>query len=128
MKIEVELKGQQEMVRAFKMLGANGPKAMGAALWKEGNNIMNAAKEITPVKFGVLKNSGIVNLPEISGDTVSVTMGFGGAASDYAVLQHEEASFYHTPPTQYKFLEQPFKEAQDGMEVRIAQDLWDKLK
>jgi hypothetical protein len=128
MKLEVELKGQEEMARAFRLLGTKGPNAMGGALWKEGNSIMRAAKEITPVDTSTLVNSGIVNLPEISGDTVTVTMGFGGAAKDYAEEQHEEASYYHKPPTQYKYLEQPFLAAQDGMEIRIAQDLWDRLK
>jgi hypothetical protein len=128
MNIAFELKGQVEMARALRALGEKGPKAMGAALWKEGNNIMNAAKEITPVDTGALKTSGLVNLPVINGDSVEVTLGFGGAAVDYAEIQHEEASYYHTPPTQYKFLEQPFKAAQDGMELRIAQDLWAGLK
>lgn len=128
MKLQIELKGQAELSRAFRLLGEKGPKAMGAALWKEGNAIMTKAKFLTPVDTGALKNSGIVNLPTIVGTEVEVAMGFGGAASAYAETQHEEASYYHKPPTQYKFLEQPFMEAQEGMEMRLAQELWAKLK
>lgn len=126
--MEIELKGQAEVARAMRLLGAKAPKAMGKALWNEGNQIMKAAKAITPVDESVLKGSGITALPEYTDDGVSVTLGFGGAARAYAEVQHEELSYYHKPPTQAKFLEQPFQEAVDGMGLRIAQDLWSKLK
>lgn len=116
------------MGKAMLALGEKGQKAMGAALWREGVKIMNAAKALTPVQTGVLKTSGLVQLPEITNDGVSVTLGFGGAASEYAEVQHEEASYYHKPPTQYKYLEQPLLEASQDMGFRIAKELWEKLK
>jgi hypothetical protein len=128
MKLEVKITGTKNIKAALARLGARAPRAFGNALWREGSRIMNAAKEITPVEFGVLKNSGIVNLPEISGDTVSVTMGFGGAAKDYAIYVHEDPKARHKPPTRYKFLEEPLINAKQGMKQRLFADLWDDLE
>lgn len=128
MTISFEIKGREQMQRAFRMLGEKGPTAMGAALWREGNRIMTDAKAITPVDTGVLKQSGHVTMPTISGNSVSVTLGFGGAASAYAEIQHEELSFKHKPPTQAKFLEGPLLKAAQTMGQRIAQDLQKELK
>jgi hypothetical protein len=93
MNIAFELKGQVEMARALRALGEKGPKAMGAALWKEGNNIMNAAKEITPVDTGALKTSGLVNLPVINGDSVEVTLGFSTRKRATTTRRRRSTSF-----------------------------------
>lgn len=128
MNIKFEIKGKDVMQRAMRLLEDRGPKAMGAALWKEGNAVMTNAKAITPVDTGALKGSGVVNLPEIINNEVSVSLAFGGAASNYAVYVHEDPKARHNPPTQYKFLEQPLLEAANGMGQRIAQELWAQLK
>jgi hypothetical protein len=129
LKIELEIKGREEMQRAMLALGAKGREAMGSALWNEANRIMNKSKEIVPVKESYLKDSGhVVPLPEYTIDGVIVTMGYGGEASDYAEVQHEELSYQHKSPTQAKYLEQPLLDAAQDMGFRIAKDLWDKLK
>lgn len=116
-------------MRALRLLGEKAPDAMGKALYQEGNDILREAKVLTPVDTGVLKSSAFVNLPEVSGAEVSVTLGYGGAASAYAEVQHEELSYYHKPPTQAKFLEQPFNEAVgNGMEQRITYKLQQEFK
>jgi len=116
------------MERAIRVLGENGPKAMAAALWNEGNRIMGRAKDIVPVDTTALQGSGVVDFAVISGSDVSVTMGFGGPAKAYAEVQHEELSYYHKPPTQAKYLEQPLREAAEDMGFRLAKELWDELK
>lgn len=116
-------------MRALRLLGEKAPEAMGKALYQEGNDIIRAAKVLTPIDTGVLKGSAFVNRPESNGAEVSVTLGYGQAASAYAEVQHEELSYYHKPPTQAKFLGQPFEEAvQSGMEQRIAYTLQRELK
>jgi hypothetical protein len=128
MRIEVKITGTKNIQAALARLGARAPKAFGNALWREGNRIMTQAKAITPVDTAALVNSGMVNLPEISGDTVSVTMGFGGAAKDYAIYVHEDPKARHKPPTRYKFLEEPLTNAKQGMRQRLFADLWDDLE
>lgn len=125
MKISVDFKGTKDVMDTLSRLGSKAPEAMGKALYQEANDIMTAAKALTPFDTGVLQGSGAVNMPVVSQGEVSVTLGFGGAASAYAEVQHNELSYYHKPPTQAIFLEQPFNEAvTNGMDTRIA----DKLK
>ncbi len=95
------------------------PKKFGAALFVEGEQIMAKSKRIVPVRFGVLKSSGHVQLPVIRGTRVVVVLGYGGAAAPYAVFVHERPA-RHKPPTSWKFLEIPFNEARVGMVRRIA--------
>ena len=129
MKISVDFKGGDAVMRALRLLGEKAPDAMGKALYQEANDIIREAKVLTPVDTGVLKGSAFVNLPDVSGSEVSVTLGYGQAASAYAEVQHEELSYYHKPPTQAKFLEQPFMEAtQNGIEQRIAYKLQQEFK
>lgn len=116
-------------MRALRLLGEKAPDAMGQALYQEANDIIREAEVLTPFDEGTLQGSAFVNLPEVSGASVSVTLGYGQAASAYAEVQHEELSYYHKPPTQAKFLEQPFNEAVgNGMEQRITYKLQQEFK
>lgn len=65
---------------------------------------MTEAKERTPVDTGTLRGSGYVDLPQDQGDRITQTFGFGGAASDYALIVHERLDVNH-PTGQAKFLE-----------------------
>ena len=78
----------------------------GALLYQSANKIMTASKKIAPVDTGNLRASGFVEQPKIKGDTVTVTMGYGGAAVDYAVYVHEGT---HNMQGR-KYLEQPFNQ------------------
>lgn len=129
MKISVDFKGGDAVMRALRLLGEKSPDAMGKALYQEANDIIIEAKVLTPFDEGTLAGSAFVNLPEVSGASVSVTLGYGQAAKDYAEVQHEELSYKHKPPTQAKFLEQPFNAAvNNGMEQRIAYKLQQEFK
>lgn len=96
-------------------------------MWREANSIMNSAKGLTPVDTGTLRGSGHVRMPEVTEAGVSVVIGFGGAASGYAIYVHENLNSFHKPPTQAKFLEQPFLAATQGMALRLAQDLKSRM-
>ena len=129
MKISVDFKGGDAVMRALRLLGEKAPGAMGKALYQEANDIIREAKVLTPIDTGVLRGSAFVNTPQVNGSGVSVTLGYGQAASDYAEVQHEELSYYHRPPTQAKFLEQPFNEAvNNGIDQRIAHKLQQEFK
>lgn len=96
---------------------------MGDALYFEGELIMTRSKEeFVPVDLGTLKNSGMVSPPEFSGNAVVVELSYGGAASDYAIIQHENLEFRHKVGGA-KYLERPLKEATAGMLRRIAASL-----
>lgn len=77
----------QENLRA---LGLTLQEAAAHALYQEAETIMADSKEhYVPADLSTLKNSGFVRLPVVEGSTVSVEMGYGGAASKYAVYVHE---------------------------------------
>lgn len=128
MKIAIDIKGNIAVQKALLKLGKDAPRAMGSALYQEANDILRVSQTLVPVDTATLKGSGMVGMPAISRDVVTVQIGYGGAASAYAEVQHEELSYQHKPPTQAKYLEQPFLEAtQNGMDVRIADKLEKEL-
>jgi len=73
-------------------------KAAKTSLFREGEKIMTDSKRrFVPVDLGVLRASGFVDRPEVRAFSkqVSVTLGFGGAAKAYALIQHENMEFRH---------------------------------
>lgn len=99
-------------------------------LYESASLVMARSQEIVPiggpptspydVAPGTLRDSGTVLLPEWEGDVCSVTLGYGGAASDYAAVQHEDLTFRHKEGQQAKFLEQPLDEEAPNVVPRIG--------
>lgn len=130
-----KLTGVAEMARRVQAISSKLPYSVGAAIYHEANIEMTEAKRRCPRSpgGGTLRASGHVQDPEYLGTNISVTLGFGGAASDYAVAVHEHLS-EHSPPswrgkedldwtipgTGPKFLEGPLKESKPFMAARIA--------
>lgn len=139
--MSLTLSGGPEFLRRLAALGDRGPQAAAGALYREAERIMTRSKEeYVPVDDGTLRGSGHVQLPEISGNTVTVTMGYGGAAAAYALAVHEHLSEHSPPswqvaeaagrPVQFhptnhgpKYLEIPVTEAQANFDQRVAADL-----
>lgn len=128
MKITVKLNGTKELQKQLAQFGANAEKELGGAMFREATTIMNASKVIVPVDTGALKNSGIVMPPERTGTGVMVSLGYGGAARDYAIYVHENLTARHAPPTRAKFLEDPLMAASKGMAGRLVEDLKKALR
>ena len=118
----IRIEGLDKLQARLKKSGVNAAKELAGGLTVEGNIIMTAAKRLTPVKDVPLRASGHVQTPVIRRTSASVVLGFGGAASDYAVIQHERLDFTHTVG-QAKFLEQPVKSAAAGFGNRIAKHI-----
>lgn len=93
MSIELTVQGTDELKAALAKLGDGAQQKLGAALYQEAEAIMATAKEYyVPVDHGVLRNSGFVKQPQIDGENISVTLGFGGVAKAYAIAIHEHPS------------------------------------
>lgn len=71
---------------------------------------------------GTLRASGYVARPQRDGKKISVTMGYGGAAEAYAVVQHERLDYRHTTG-QAKYLESVLNESRPYMLQRMAAHL-----
>ena len=128
-----KLLGVGKMIDTLRKVADKFPDLVGAALYREGQIEMTEAKRRTPVDTrpnqsypytraphpGQLRNSGLVHPPERRGQRISVTLSFGGAASDYAVHVHENPDAHH-PIGQWKYLESVLDESASHMAARIA--------
>lgn len=101
---DVELKGQKELLAKMEKAQREVTRVLAGSLYVAGNLIMMQAKDQVPFRTGVLKSSGRVFEPQTVGDEVSVDLGFGGAAGEYAVIVHENgrgASFNNGKKAHY---------------------------
>jgi hypothetical protein len=77
--------------------------------------VFDRSQELVPVKTGILKASGYIEVRRRHG-TVVGEVGYGkGGRPPYAVFVHENLDVHHAPPTQAKFLEQAANEHAVGM-------------
>lgn len=96
-KLNVEL--QQYMLQLNRKLPG--------ALMRAGAELQRDAQEITPVEFGVLKNSArTLFAPTPEPNTRSVEVSF---STNYAIYVHERLDVFH-PIGQAKFLETPARQ------------------
>lgn len=90
-------------------------------LFKEGEGVMAMSKEaFVPVDQGPLRASGQVDPPVVSGNSVTVTLGYGNSAVDYATIVHEDLNAFHPGGGQAKYLEEPLKMAIPGVKSRMG--------
>lgn len=116
---KVDIDGLDELTRALVLGGREAVTVMGRELYAHGTEVLERSVSITPIDTGALRSSAGMEGPEVSGRTVTVRLGFGGAAIPYAVEQHENLEYYHEPPTQAKYLEQPTVESADKLYSRL---------
>jgi hypothetical protein len=120
MSLTVTITGTEQLRAALARIGADARPQIAQALYQEAEAIMADSKEnFVPVDLAILRASGHVQLPTIEGDNVTVAMGYGGAAKDYAVIQHERLDFKH-PVGGAKYLERPLLKAASGLAARLA--------
>jgi len=115
----IRIRGDKELIRTLRKIRKQSPKALGAALFQEGEKIMRDSKEsFVPVDLGNLKNSGHTEPPSIKMNGVTVTLGYGGAAASYAIFVHEIDKNYRVG--QWKYLEVPLNNAIPKMAKSLA--------
>ena len=128
MKLTGRMSGQKGMTATLKKIAAKFPDRVAAAIYQEAQIEMTESKRRCPVSPlpapagvvpGTLRNSGQVGRPARQGNNISVTLAYGGAAEDYAIVQHENLDFHHTTG-QAKFLESVLNESRPYMAGRIA--------
>jgi hypothetical protein len=91
-----------------------------AALFEEGEAIMAVSRDqFVPVDEGTLKGSGHVELPAHKGDEITVTLGYGGPAEAYAIVQHEHEGYRHTVGQDH-YLSEPLTLASGTLATDLA--------
>lgn len=83
-----DVKGLDKLIHGLKLAGDRADKVVAAALFQEAQLVMRKSQQEVPVKDGFLKASGEVEPPKLTAGRVVVTMGYGGAAQEYALYVH----------------------------------------
>lgn len=123
------ISGTDELRRALRKVGELADQALPAAMVDEQEAVISDAKGRTPVDTGVLRSSGTVLPPNVSGSRVEVDAGFGGAAAKYAIPVHERLGAHHNVG-EAKFLERAFLERVPNIPKNLATKLeraWRRL-
>lgn len=122
MRIDINVNGDREFIRALAGLGAQMRPTLATALYIEHELIMTVAKERCPVLTGALRASGQVHQSTITSDGVTSIGGFGNTAVEYAVYVHERLDLRH-PVGQAKYYESAAMNAVPGMADRLTERL-----
>lgn len=122
------LTGDAELQAVLRSAQLEAPKAVAQAIWEEANLIFAKSQILVPVDTGVLRGSGGVSAPQGTGKLTYVDIFYGGPAAPYALYVHEIIGNYHNPPTQAKYLEQPFMESLAQIQNNIARRIIHILK
>lgn len=131
--MSIKWKGLNEFRRRLEDSRADALKDLGRALFVEGERIMTVSKrDFVPIDFGTLYSSAQVRKPHFRGTRAEVLLGYGGAASAYALAIHEHPS-KHSPPSWEdgvsfnvggpKYLERPVNDAAKGLAERLGRHL-----
>lgn len=107
--MSLTINDSQLKARLARMRSSSTLEKVGVALYSFGEIIMTASKQECPVDTGTLRASGHVDQPKISGSSIVVRLGYGGAASGYAIFVHEghRTNGGGTSVAPRKFLEGP---------------------
>ena len=122
---EVKFDGEEELQKLFKKMEGKGLLPVAAmSLNAVANEVLNESLEIVPVDTATLKNSGKVGKPQNTAEGLTVEVSYGGAASKYAEIVHENPNARHAPGKSYHFLKIPFDKAKatfaDDIKKRIV--------
>jgi len=135
---DVTQEGGERVERALQLLGTRALPAVASLLYQEGERIMTDSKEhYVPVDTGVLRDSGYVEPPAMTGTVAEVVLGYGGPARAYALVVHENPRAgktggvsprgkrykHYARVGQWKYLSTPFQLAADGLLNRLAAGL-----
>ena len=103
-------------------------RVVGRSLFRQAEMIMRESKRyFTPVDTGVLRASGHVEQPKWDGDGLAVRFGYGGAASAYAMVQHQNKNYRHTVGT-WQYLSRPTMRHGMQMKKEFTKDIRRFLK
>jgi hypothetical protein len=102
------------MALGFAKLERDYNSAAPKALYRTVAPWMEEMKDITPVQYGTLRDSGQVDKPEWKAGVLTITLGFGGAAEEYAIYVHEDLEAFHAVG-EAKFMEKIIKKNEPSL-------------
>lgn len=126
---KVKVKNLDLLQHAFILAGKDAPRFAATALREEADEAFLISQTVVPVRYGVLRASGAVTGPFISGARAFAYIAYGGPAAPYAVYVHElpPSRARHDYPTRWKYLENPVRVYSQGMGERMATRVLDMV-
>lgn len=118
--IKVEILGAEALTQVLAKAGDKAIPALKQALTEEAQLAFRESQRLVPVDTGTLRASGQVMTAKEVGNGVEIIMGYGGAASAYAMRQHEDLSYKHREGKQAKYLEQPILARKEKLRANIV--------
>lgn len=117
--IHIQVSGLSDVAAVLAAGQKNILHATKQALYAEAQVVLSESKRQVPFRYGALSGSGMVHQPYSVGNKAAVEISYGGAAVDYAFVQHENLNFRHAPGRKAKYLEDPVVDARDRLGERI---------
>lgn len=114
------LTGDKELLRYLRKVSEDTPETFKQALYEEASRIMDASLQIVPYDTGTLASTGHVDTPQEGDDGIYVTLGYGGAAKEYALPVHEREDLHHTPPRTDHYLSIPIEQGRSSFRRNLA--------
>ena len=132
----IKLVGAETLRKLLARGGKVGVEVLTQVLREESLLAFRTSQRMVPHATGVLRASGVVRPPAVSGSRVLIDLGYGGAASAYAMYQHENLSLNHPDPTnpnsdpagKAKYLETPVRNQVKGLAGRLRRELDKRMK
>lgn len=117
----VQFLGNRELARILAKGGSDIVPMLGQALFEEAHLGMRESQAIVPFRFGHLKGSKRVFLPDVTGTSVEVWMGYGGAARKYAKPLHDNKGGYYSFRNGKRdhYLSDPVEARAEGLDKRL---------
>lgn len=120
MNISLEMKGDESIRKIMDNIeNPSVRRALGAAMQGFATKILNESKKLVPVDTGTLRNSGKVEGPKISEDSVEVEITYGGSAQAYAGVVHEDMTMDHSPSKMTKITKKPRRGQAKYLEIPV---------
>jgi len=120
--------GADELMQALAQAGARAVPAIKQAVTEEAQIVFRNSQRIVPVDTGTLRRSGQITPAKEINSGVEITLGYGGAASAYALKQHEDLSLNHKEGQAAKYLEAPLMERKEKFRQNVLKRMERILK
>lgn len=107
--LTVEVVNLDKVINSLSALGGQIIAVAGDAAHQEADRVFPITQEQVPVNTHALQNTGRVEEVENEGDEITVSIAYGDADVDYALVVHEDLEAKH-PHGKAKYVEDPVRE------------------
>lgn len=118
-RVSIKIDGVELVEKGINKTAQQIAKGFERGMKKAGLKLLRESQRITPVDTGALRASGRMRT-EGKGIEIEVIVSY---STWYAVYVHEILWYYHKPPTQAKFLEQPFRQLRPQLVAMIKKEI-----